>query len=322
MPRSADANSKSTRKAEGGLYRHRLRPEWGMAVLAWEENGRRGYQFDDGKLRVFRQGYYSLFDPVAEQGFAANALEDELLRVAGTTSAQPKGPTLKAMYPFAVQLRIFRKLYPEGFAGHAWRKERRGLEGHSRLKRHRDAAIAEARALLGPERITQMCEEERYDDVIQAVVDVLGNTNIVSKAALDRIATMAEDAVGPVARALRDLIAGEKRYGTRFTRFVAALHAATGKRPSWRLATALPALVHPEKHVCVRKTVFLNQAATIEPDRRYANGPRRKAYKSFAEMARRTRDRLLDEGLNPRDLMDVYDFIWLTLRPAAAKHID
>jgi hypothetical protein len=125
-----------------------------------------------------------------------------------------------------------------------------------------------------------------------------------------------------VARSLRDLIVGDKPYGNRFTRFVASLTAACEKRPSWRLATALPALLQPQEHVCVRKSVFLKQAATIAPELRYTRGPRRKSYESFLAVANRTRDRLLDAGLNPQDLLDIHDFAWLTLRPAAGKLLE
>ena len=39
--------------------------------------------------------------------------------------------------------------------------------------------------------------------------------------------------------------------------YFAALQGACGKRPSWRMATALPALISPDEHVCVRKSVFI-----------------------------------------------------------------
>ena len=35
------------------LYRHSKRKQWGFAVLAWEKEGKRGYQFEDGELRVW-----------------------------------------------------------------------------------------------------------------------------------------------------------------------------------------------------------------------------------------------------------------------------
>ena len=44
------------------LFRHSKRPQWGIAALVWELNGKRGYQFSDGKLRVFKQGFYGLFE--------------------------------------------------------------------------------------------------------------------------------------------------------------------------------------------------------------------------------------------------------------------
>jgi len=306
----------------GGLYRHKLRPEWGMAVLATETADRREYLFDDGQLRVFKEGFFALFEPVVDEGFTATAIAEELTRAAEATGAARKGPKLQVVYPFETQVEIFKKLYPEGFAGEAWQKGRRGLPDQKRLKRHRDAAVADAQARLAPDVISAMCDEERYSDVIATLVDVLGKTDLASNAAVTRIGKMEQEAVGPVARATRELIAGEADYGTRFTRFVAALYAACNSRPTWRLATALPALVFPEEHVCVQKAAFLKQAASIAPELSYTRDPRRKAYANFQVVALRTRDLLADAGLKPKDLVDVHDFAWLTLRPAAAKLLD
>ena len=48
------------------LYQHQARPQWGLAILAWEGRDKRRYQFQDGKLRTFKQGYYEKLTPVTE----------------------------------------------------------------------------------------------------------------------------------------------------------------------------------------------------------------------------------------------------------------
>ena len=47
------------------LYQHTKRPEWGLAILAWDRGSRRAFQFEDGKLRVFKQGYYEMVEEVS-----------------------------------------------------------------------------------------------------------------------------------------------------------------------------------------------------------------------------------------------------------------
>ena len=44
-------------ETEDELYRHVKRPEWGVAMIAWERNGTRAYQFEDGKLRKFPEAF-------------------------------------------------------------------------------------------------------------------------------------------------------------------------------------------------------------------------------------------------------------------------
>src|SRR5688572_12808538 len=47
------------------LFQHASRPEWGGALIAWERDGKRGYQFEDGQLRIFTTGHYYLLEPIA-----------------------------------------------------------------------------------------------------------------------------------------------------------------------------------------------------------------------------------------------------------------
>ena len=42
-------------------------------------------------------------------------------------------------------------------------------------------------------------------------------------------------------------------------------------------------------------------------------------YNRYVAMARELRDALVERGETPRDLLDVYDFMWTVCRPAAAK---
>ena len=60
------------------VYVHRKRPQWGYAIVAWEKGDKRGYQFEDGQLRVFKDAFYGLFDRVDPSGAGAVELVEEL----------------------------------------------------------------------------------------------------------------------------------------------------------------------------------------------------------------------------------------------------
>ena len=50
------------------LVRHVRRPSWGVGVEVWERNGKRAYQFSDGKMRVIKEGFFHLLEPTQSPG--------------------------------------------------------------------------------------------------------------------------------------------------------------------------------------------------------------------------------------------------------------
>ena len=96
---------------------------------------------------------------------------------------------------------------------------------------------------------------------------------------------------------------------------------STGCSVSWLLATALPALVKPQEHMCIRASAFSHQLAWLAPRVQLSKEPGGRMYARVREVALSLRAALEARELAPRDLLDVHDFIWETLRPAARKRI-
>ncbi|HVS01367.1 MAG TPA: hypothetical protein VMT16_01235 [Thermoanaerobaculia bacterium] len=311
----------STPPDDGTLYRHTRRPEWGLAILAWERGDQRAYQFDDGKLRVLKDGFFHLMEPVADvREGAESRVAAELQETLALRGGERRKP-LEPVYPFDDQLRIFRSLFPQGFAGGKWKRARRG-EGGESLKRHRDPAIEAARRLLARDELDELLASDRAGAVVDRAVEVLRGTDLVALRSTRDLDGLAGEARQEAGRALRDLLYGDERYGARFRAWVNALRSGIDRKLSWRLVTALPALVFPDRHTCVRPSAFRKQAAVFAPDRLYSRRPMRRAYSNYLQVAEATRERLTAEGYPPCDLLDVYDFIWVTLRPSAAQQLE
>jgi hypothetical protein len=312
---------------DDGLYVHVRRAGWGVAILAWERGDKRAYQFEDGGLRVFKRGFFGLFEEIDPPDMDTEQMVEVLTqRLEDSTEMRLKREAhkpLTPLYSFETQLQIFTTLYPEGFEGAAWRKEKRGEGAGRRLKRHRDSAIEQARDMLSKERLDGLMAAGQASQIIKDAVTVMKQTDLVSNTDSKPLMTLDEAQVQVVAQALLAMLHGEEgRFLGRFDGWVQALRKICGARPGWRLATVLPALVMPDKEVCVRQSSFKNQAGSIAPNRVYTQRARRKPYRGFRKVARTVRQRLIEAGHAPKDMLDVHDFIHATLKPSARKAIE
>jgi hypothetical protein len=309
------------------LYEHTKRPEWGLAILAWERNRRRAYQFQDGKLRLIKEGYYHLMQEVDRPADKALELAESLKDKLGVSEARrevvkkakAKG---KKVLTLKDQIAIFHALYPDGFHGEEWSTNIRGEGEGRRLKRHRDPAIIDAQEKLAEGPLKSLLEEGKHDEIAKVALEVLKRTSLVRPVHLKPLKKLPEAQNEAFAEALYDLLWGSGPYAARFDAFVEAISPGRRGDCPWPLATAIPALVHTKEHVCVRPSSFRRQARWMAPRLEYSSTPEGKQYVRFRKMARAIRKRLKDAGLKPRDLIDVYDFVRLTLRPSAKKLLE
>lgn len=323
MQQTESSQDPTTTTANDHLFSHRVRPDWGLALMAWERDGKRGYQFEDGKLRVFKNGYYHYLQLVDRPRDETDRVIASLTTKLGRRKAARRigGAGSVSISP-AMQVALFRDLYPKGFQGTKWSREKRGIDAKRALKRHRAPVLAEARELLSIERLDAWLREGRATEAVAALAGLLESTNLVTK----REVTAFGRAAGPVAerliRRLRELLDGEDPLELRFERYLSALGRAIRKTPSWKLATALPALARPREHFCVKSSVIPYQAAWMAPSLEVTKQPSGRIYRRLCEMAQNLAAKLETEHqLAARDLLDVHDFIWVTLRPKAREQI-
>ncbi len=300
------------------LYRHSQRPEWGMALLAWERNGRRAYQFEDGKLRKIQEGYYDLLDPVDDDAEGpTTAVRTNLQAAIKALKGGSEHKVYKAVCTFEQQIALFTKKYPKGFKDPKWIEDKRGTEDGNSLKRHRVPSMIAAQEALAPARAGSLIDEGRQEELTESLLNVLADTNLVPLSHVKALREMDEDEVSEYAEVVFDLVHGEGSFDDRFETYLESLTRFLGGRPSWRVATALLGLTHPQEHVAVRRSAFIRQAGSIAPTGAYSRKPTVDAYRSFRRVALGARKRLEAAGHKPADLLDIHDFIWTTLRKSA-----
>ncbi|MCX4246494.1 hypothetical protein [Paraliomyxa miuraensis] len=300
------------------LYQHSKRKQWGFAVLAWERDGKRAYQFEDGELRVFAEGFYKFLQEASCPPEQEAKLLAKLGRRSGTKGGDAKAE--ERQLTFREQLEVFLVEYPAAFGDATWKDEHRGEGAPRRLKRHRDAAATEAQELLSAEALDELIAAGDHGEVVRRMTEIVHGTDLVTRAQAEPVASAAPSP--ELSAGLRDVLHGSGDYEPRFDEYCRLLLEAGRKQLSWPIATVIPALVRPHAHVAVRPTVLAKQSQWASPRLRYSSKPEGKVYARILTMAITVRDALIGAGRAPKDLLDVYDFMVVTLRPAANRLLD
>lgn len=309
------------------LFEHTKRSDWGLAILTWEGRDKRCYQFQDGRLRTFKKGFYGFLKAVDRPVDEVREIVDQLAQRHAVVTARQEvmAEAKKAgskLMTFEDQVRVFKHLYPGGFSDPAYLDKVRGTE-ETRRKKHREPAIADARKRLSRERLSELIEARDFAAVHAEALAAVNGTDIASQKT-DRVALQKLEASAheDFANALFEMLYGEGPVAQRFDRYVKVLGEGSQTRVTWPLATAVQALVFPTDRVAVKPSVFRQQAKWMAPRLMFDNDPVGHQYEQLESMAFSIRRRLEQADIPPSDLMDVYDFIWITLRPKAKEILD
>ncbi|MBW2461195.1 MAG: hypothetical protein JRH11_06080 [Deltaproteobacteria bacterium] len=245
------------------VYAHsKKREEWGYAILAFESDDRRGFQFQDGRLRVFKIGYYELLEPVLPKPDGTPRIVSNLKAMLAKTvdeRVRPAKPSDKPALGFDAFVTVAKDLFPEGFKGDEYDAKVRGSQATRRLKRHRDAAIEDARERLGKASFGALTPAAARD----MLRDVLKATDLVNAKQLAPIDAVPSENLEELQASVLAMLYGTGPYEARFERFAQALEV--GGNVSWELATTPGALVHPDEHLWIKVTPMKRFLARFSP---------------------------------------------------------
>jgi hypothetical protein len=312
------------------VYVHHKRTEWGRALLAWEREDKRGYLFEDGVLRTIAEPYYHLMKlSELDQTSLPDAFRQQIsqMSVSAANGVLGRNRDVSPVFSVEEQAQLLVGKFPLGFAGDAWRKRHRGDGAKKQLKRHRDAAIAQARKVLDEAHLARAVTDHRHEALWEEICAVLQATDLVpvrditalkQKIAATRSLTVALKALLHP----EDPNADEENFGTRFATFVGEFRRALGSTPSWPLATSLVALHSPASYVCVHPTSLRQQSKWMGEKPIRSNKPNPRYYESACATANKLCDQLEQLGLAPVDLFDVYDFVRSSTTPSAKKRLE
>ncbi|HMJ57311.1 MAG TPA: hypothetical protein VK540_34815 [Polyangiaceae bacterium] len=301
------------------LFAHKNRKDWGVGVLAWEADGKRGYLFENGEERTMASAFFEMMRRVERPNAAETAAYAKLQHILAARAKASATARLGAT--FADHVEKFRETYADGLQDAKWLTDIRGEGAERRVPRHRDAMVREAKEQLSCAALDALISGQKHDQLWDLVTSVLGRTDLVPASQLKKSKSAAVEHQRGLAVAVRDLLYGKTPYDQRFERYLTALVGFYGEPPRWEIATALSALVHPTEHVCVHPTVFRQQLKATGSRSTIAARPSSSAYARLLVIARFVGTQLTSQGETPRDLLDVHDFMRIALKPAAKVRI-
>lgn len=301
------------------VLRHSMRQRWGRAVMVWEAHGKRAFQFEDGALRIFKDGFYHLLEEVELADEEARRLAARLVRQherEDTPEPQPltaePAVTEKEQQANAIDARVgwFLARYPGGFQGEKWQREQRGDPEQAR-KRHRDPVLA-----LAAERLQPGLPPV---ELAQALAELAASTDLVGPSAASALADLDPAAQQSVGEGLAALLDDSATFAIRFERWLDRLALGAPTLARWSVATLPLALLHPQDHAFVRRTPMRREAMLRGLE--VPTAPSAPTYELLRGMVRDIGARLAEADARPADLLDVADFVRVTMSPSAQREL-
>ncbi|WP_437278930.1 hypothetical protein WME90_48290 [Sorangium sp. So ce375] len=325
------ATSRSTEPSAPIIVKHPGCPQWGLGYLVEERDEKRFYDFEDGHNHSIAKAFWSKLEPVQLGDDEASALEARIRGLRDRPSAAAKKQRARVVAPpltnFDEQVASFESQFEGGFGGPQFIAEERGAVGgegadgpasvaKKKSKAFKQGAIETARALLAKGELEALLAAGNVTDFMERIAKVHKSATGLLHPLGDLIPfnKMPAEHHRAYAEAVVDLLYGAGDYAARFDRLAGVLAAA--KVVTWPLVTILGALVYPDEHVFVKPSFFEKQAVVLGFNLAYDRAPSAEGYARMQSLARELERRLRERGLAPRDLMDVYAFLWRTISPS------
>ena len=195
----------------------------------------------------------------------------------------------------------FLTIYPGGFTAPSFLKDARD----SSVRAHQFCT-----QLLGETDIHELIAEQRYQDVCDRARHVESVTNLLTKSEKTALYSTLDI---PVNQKIFSVTLANLLYGTdsdenRFKSFVRSLDLLEINR--WQYATLFGFIRFPQEQVFIKPTVIQNVAKSLCWRVNYKSEPNWRSYVAVLRLYNHLNTSLVEEGLMPRDMIDVQSFIW------------
>lgn len=229
---------------------------------------------------------------IAEGAAAKHRLLDNLIETSQIGAAGYVTP--------AMAISQFLQIYPNGFSDTEYLKKEResGTRAHQQCVQ-----------LLSEAEVAGLIAESRYQEICDRARHVESGTSLLTKsekATFYSTLNMPENQKF-FSAGLADLLYGEGSLEGRFKAFVRMLELLEIKR--WQYATLFGFLRFPQEHTIIKPTVVQNAAKALCWRIGYKSEPNWQSYSAVLRLCNHLNASLVEEGLIPRDMIDVQAFM-------------
>jgi hypothetical protein len=298
------------------IVRFPSRPEWGRGLLVEERDGKRYYDFEDGERHVLLEQGWSKLEEVMLPDKERAQLERRLKGIAQRKEAVAKrskkrGAVGKTAASFADQLAFFDAKFAGGFLGEKYVEDERAPADRRGPKGYKERILLLARDTLSKEALESAKAAGDFTGVVDRVRKVMQSAFTLMHPQSDVVpfTNMVPANHEAFVATLLDLLHGTGPYAGRFDRYVEVL-ART--KVTWPLASFVPAVYFPNEHLFIKPQPIEEQASILGMSVGFDPEPTAEGYERMRAVGEEVRKRLAEAGHAPRDLLDVYTFIWLT----------
>ena len=288
----------------GTLVLHPNRPEWGPGKIVKRGAGKVFVVWRDLPDRAAKAIVTSVIQ-LERAPQQHDAILDNLPPLKDVGGV----PTLPAdRIPFDLAVKLFLAKFPLGFEDPAYIGDSNHGERHYKWVAHQKCD-----ALLGQGRFRRMLSSD-LEQLIDAVLSCERSVNLLSPYEKSAFAD-AMKVENPTRRyltALCDLLDAPQISRDEFEPYAKAvsdLPAERGRVATWPVATIIPYLAQPERHMFLKPGVTNTAADALGFNLNYSAQLNWLTYSRLLEMARLYRAKLA--VLKPRDMIDVQSFFWV-----------
>lgn len=277
---------------KGDKVRHPIKDDWGLGKVLANSNGEKVEVFfvDAGEKTILLK----YVEPIKVKGDESNHFGLDNLKATVSTSG------IKYQR-FATLTERFLETYPDGF-------QNEKFVGDERLKKVRAHELA--LDLLPKDRFAELVGAADYAEITARVLKILNATTLIlPNERLSLKNGLAEATAQEMfAKALNSLLYSDEPLKDRFERFAEVLDfVGAGK---WTLATYFLFIFYPEKHMFVKPKLMQQSADLCRFELNYKAQLNWLTYESVMSFSEYVSAELSE--LNPKNMMDVKDFIWHT----------